>query len=291
MVERAGIERVDLGPSSAHLGGMKGAAKQAELRRQGQLREQQTPKGNRKGRAIELDERSKKELGAAFALLDEARFRGAEDENVTIIWDQQIIGDLAIEAAREGEEAWAVGILWAGLVLAKMVYGKHPHFIPDLWNYVNETADILSKKIGESKKAGYTYRESFIKDVADLVAVSCGEAPSSEAADTSPPLRMREQFNRAAKEAKAERTAAGRLANYEFLIGNVDLENPELDPVDRLRRAEHLLTTYKRLRKVNANFYDDSPQLKAARSITNRANYPQVKAKRASAAKKAKLSM
>jgi len=75
------------------------------------------------------------------------------------------------------------------------------------------------------------------------------------------------------------------------LIGDVDLENPELDPVDRLRRAEHLLTTYKRLRKVNANFYDDSPQLKAARSITNRANYPQVKAKRASAAKKAKLSM
>jgi Ankyrin repeats (3 copies) len=104
--------------------------------------------------------------------------------------------------------------------------------------------------------------------------------PPPEPADTSQRARMRDDLKR-----------ARLIASYEVLVRNSDLSNPGLAEVERLRRAEHLLTTYKRLHRVNPDFRDDSEQIKAARSITNRANYRRQLANSGRQPKKAKLAM
>jgi DNA-binding XRE family transcriptional regulator len=141
-------------------------------------------------------------------------------------------------------------------------------------------------RLGESKKPGY------IED-----------DPPAKAADTSASLGMRDDLNIAVKQARAEiaDNAKAELAKvraalkverlkatYEVLIRKSDLNNSTMPEQERLRRAEHLLTTYKRLRKINPDFHDDSEQLKTARSITNKANYQRRIAK---AGQKAELAM
>src|SRR5271165_3903437 len=98
-------------------------------------------------------------------------------------------------------------------------------------------------RVGTSKKSRYA-----------------GNAPPPRPDDASQD-RMREDFEIAAKEAKAERTAAGRLANYQFLARTVDLENPTLALDEQRRRANRLLTAYGRAQEVNRGFTDSNIQL------------------------------
>jgi tetratricopeptide (TPR) repeat protein len=129
-------------------------------------------------------------------------------------------------------------------------------------------------------------------------SVYTDKAPPSEADDTSE-LRMEDDLNTAVKHArenvnaelakvKAGLAKARLLATYEVLVRKSDLNNSAMPERERLRRAERLLTTYKRLRKIKPDFHDDSDQLKAARSITNKANYQRHLAK---VGQKAKLTM
>jgi hypothetical protein len=122
--------------------------------------------------------------------------------------------------------------------------------------------NFLGPKFDESKAPGYA-----------------GAPPPSEAAVT-PPLRMRDDFDIAAQRAKAERTAAGRLANYEFLAGTVDLENPALALAEQRRRAYLLLTAYDRVQEVKQGFKDSNTQLTAARRIKQAAHRERERAKR-----------
>lgn len=109
------------------------------------------------------------------------------------------------------------------------------------------------RRVAESKESGYT-----------------GEAPPSEAAVTSPPLRMGDDdFNIAVKQARTETLA--RL---------VDLGNPTLSDDQKLTRARRLVRSYDRRRAENPDF-PESPDVKAARSLVNRVNYQNKKAKTA----------
>jgi hypothetical protein len=100
--------------------------------------------------------------------------------------------------------------------------------------------------------------------------------PPSQPADTTQQPGMRNGFEIAAKEAKAERTAAAqvvtRLANYQFLARTVDLENPKLAADERLRRARRLLTAYERLLRAKPDLKDSNAQLTAARRIKQAAH-------------------
>jgi hypothetical protein len=87
-----------------------------------------------------------------------------------------------------------------------------------------------------------------------------------------------------AKKANRELTAVRLKATYEVLLRESDLTNPKLSNEERLRRAEHLLVTYKRLRRLVPKFHDKSGELQAARSLTNSKNYQRRKAKVAAAA-------
>jgi hypothetical protein len=66
-------------------------------------------------------------------------------------------------------------------------------------------------------------------------------------------------------------TALRRLATYEMLLRDSDLMNPSLSEDERLRRAEHLLSTYKRLRNSRPDFRENNEQLKTARRIAQTA--------------------
>jgi len=118
---------------------------------------------------------------------------------------------------------------------------------------------------GESKAVTDKILWSLAKWLEGAANLNLKHRPS-EADDTSR-LRMRDDFNIAAREAKAERTAAGRLANYEFLAGTVDLENPALAVAEQRRRANGLLTAYRRVQEVRRDFTDSNIQLTAARRI------------------------
>jgi hypothetical protein len=109
--------------------------------------------------------------------------------------------------------------------------------------------------IDENKNSGYT-----------------GATPSPEAAVT-PPLRMRDDLDIKAKEAK-------RLANYQFLAAAVDLENPALALDEQRRRANRLLTAYGRVQEVKRDFTDSHVQLTAARRIQKAAYREGQRAKR-----------
>lgn len=116
----------------------------------------------------------------------------------------------------------------------------------------NPARDHLKIIHGESKNPDYT-----------------GDDPPSDA-DTSR-RRMRDDLNIAVKQAKAsntlELTKALAVARYEVLARHVDLLNPRLAEGERLRRAERLVTAYKRLRKLKPDFRDTGEQLRAARRI------------------------
>jgi primosomal protein N'' len=100
---------------------------------------------------------------------------------------------------------------------------------------------------------------------------------------------MGKNIKEAIKKAKAEalrkakpNLAAVRLsATYDVLVRDSDLSNPQLSEPERLRRAEHLVKTYKRLRKVDPDFHDDADQLRLARKMINKRQYERRKAKRA----------
>jgi hypothetical protein len=110
------------------------------------------------------------------------------------------------------------------------------------------------------------------------------ETPPSEAAEPSAASGMRdEDFNTAVKKAKAEnlarakprpkpRSSRHQLATYRALVENVDLENPELAPDERLTRANRLLTAYGRAQAVKPGFRDSNIQLTAARRIQKAAH-------------------
>jgi hypothetical protein len=98
------------------------------------------------------------------------------------------------------------------------------------------------------------------KDVVELYKVKeIGSAPSSSSPDTSG-KGMGEDFDIAAK-------AAARLANYQFLVGNVDLENSALPLAVQRSRANRLLRAYDRVQEVKRDFQDNNAQLTAARRI------------------------
>ena len=134
--------------------------------------------------------------------------------------------------------------------------------VPQNGDRLNLPADLIYTSVVAKEGVGYT------------TAV-----PPSEAAVT-PPLRMRDDFNIAAKEAKGERTAAGRLANYQFLARTVDLENPALVLAEQRRRAYLLLTAYERVQQVKQDFKDSNAQLTAARRIKQAARRERQRAKR-----------
>jgi hypothetical protein len=123
-----------------------------------------------------------------------------------------------------------------------------------------------------------------------------GEAPPSETADTPPQLRMREDFNTAVKQARAqvfrrdasELRLAAASAAYKAMLKNVDLLNARLPESERLTRARRLVRAYERLRKRNPAFEDHSKQLLAAFSIINKVKY---RGSQAKAAQKAALAM
>jgi hypothetical protein len=109
------------------------------------------------------------------------------------------------------------------------------------------------------------------------------DAPPSEAAVT-PQLRMGDDLNIAAKEARAKLRngllAAQRLATYEVLVRESDLTNPQLADAVKQRRAGNLLLTYARLRDVRPEFEDANEQLTAARRIQKAGYRERQRAKR-----------
>jgi hypothetical protein len=135
------------------------------------------------------------------------------------------------------------------------------------------------------------YFPQYFDDTVTLEYITDG--PPSEAAVTSPQLRMQDDFNIAIKKARAEVSenaelaklrntllAAKRLATYEVLVRESDLTNRELAQGERLRRAGHLLLTYDRLREVRPDFKDTNDQLTAARRIQKAAYRERQRAKR-----------
>jgi hypothetical protein len=112
----------------------------------------------------------------------------------------------------------------------------------------------------ESKAPGYT-----------------GAAPPFQPAEISQPGMADDLDQQLMSAGGTLRSAV--TASYEILARHVDLLNPQLGEGEKVTRAERLLKSYKRQRKANPDFYDDSPQLVAARSIVNRANYQRRKSK------------
>jgi tetratricopeptide (TPR) repeat protein len=112
-----------------------------------------------------------------------------------------------------------------------------------------------------------------------------GTLPTSRPADTSRRARMRDTFNIAVKEARAE-----------ILARMVDLGNPAVAPDERLRRARRLVGNY-RLRRAENPDFPVSPEVRAAFSIVNKENYQRRKARAESAQRaeerqsRAKLAM
>jgi hypothetical protein len=103
-----------------------------------------------------------------------------------------------------------------------------------------------------------------------------GSSPSPEAAVT-PPLRMPDDFNTALIDAGASLRVS---ASYEVLARHVDLDNPALSDAERLTRARRLVRSYERQREKNPAFEDHSPQLLAAFSILNKVKYQRRKEKK-----------
>lgn len=101
-------------------------------------------------------------------------------------------------------------------------------------------------------------------------------APSPEAA-VPLQLRMTDHLDQAVKKARA---AARLSAAYEVLVRESDLSNSALAEDVRRRRAERLLRTYERLRKVKPDFHDTSDQLTTARRIHMAAYRERERAKR-----------
>src|SRR5271167_3292673 len=105
------------------------------------------------------------------------------------------------------------------------------------------------------------------------------ENPPSRPVDASQD-RMRDELNQALGSTRADLAAARLSATYEVLTRHSDLANPELAEDERLRRAENLLSTYGRLRKVKADFRDTGDELRAARRIQKAAYRERQRAKR-----------
>ena len=103
------------------------------------------------------------------------------------------------------------------------------------------TGDLRS--VEEARRLNIGINKIFRKNIAPRYTDD-DDSPSSEAAVT-PPLRMRDDLNlkKAKAEALAPLAAALAVARYEVLARHVDLLNPQLAEDERLRRAEHLLTT------------------------------------------------
>jgi hypothetical protein len=145
---------------------------------------------------------------------------------------------------------------------------------------------ILARSAAEAEKLHRVYDYLFGEDNEpddylfgeDKEPIYDGNDPPSEAAEP-PPLRMRDDLNTAVKNARRQvfRRArpAALAAAFKAMVKNVDLLNPDLPADERLRRSRRLVRTYERVRKRNPKFHDDSPELRAARSIINKFQYQQ----------------
>lgn len=147
-----------------------------------------------------------------------------------------------------------------------------------------EKLDILRKKLREGVPVS-EHQDAAIIPFSPIFQI--GESnksdyidirPSPEAADTTARLRMQDDLSKnlanAKAKVKADAAAARLSAAYEVLVRHCDLLNPALAEGERLRRAERLLKTYKRLRQAKPNFRDDAnPQLRAARRISSKRQY------------------
>jgi hypothetical protein len=108
-----------------------------------------------------------------------------------------------------------------------------------------------------------TEATSLVNDVFEKLGWS-GRVVVPKTSDIDFPVR---QGDLRPDEAKADLARARLLAAYEVLTRDSDLSNPALAEDERLRRAENLLSTYRRLRRRDPDFHDSGDQLRAARRI------------------------
>jgi tetratricopeptide (TPR) repeat protein len=141
---------------------------------------------------------------------------------------------------------------------------------------INNATGISKRKEINSLIKEYTAKQFGVKTQGYTVV-----SPSSEAAaiEPQPPMGEKDNLTEALARAKAVSAAERLLATYEVLVRHSDLMNPALTEEDRLRRAEYLLKTYKRLRKAKPDFHDSNDQLRVARQVTQSAYRERKRAK------------
>jgi hypothetical protein len=117
--------------------------------------------------------------------------------------------------------------------------------------------------------------ETFARRLEDLYSGRLNRKPPSSEAAAKPPLRMRDDFNIAIKQARTE-----------VLARMLDVDNPALSEKERLTRARRVKASFERRRAEDPDF-PASPEVQKAVSIVNRDNYRRATARKA----KAKLAM
>jgi hypothetical protein len=280
----ASISAVDVGTSSAYMGGMHARQRKPETVSE-----------------PALSDKDKAEILAAVKRLV-AETRGPTRDECHAL-GRTLIHNLFRNEGMEFSEAALKPMLECfdltsvdDLYLA-MGAGLFPayHMFDDV--FYNLPASNNRKVVASPPNYRGLAREYYRSFLETKLRYNTGAPPSSSPADTRQE-GMRGDLNTKVKKAKAENLARGRsrpsthqLATYRALLQHVDLLNTELPADERLRRARRLVQAYGRVRARRPKFHDKHEQLRAAFSIMNDAQYQRYTKPKRAVQKAAKVAL